>query len=176
MGITAKDFLFFAGKPRYYPHTKSAQPVNGKQRYNNSQNFLGHKKPPANVYNILCRRFFVCVLNAPTHRRKKDPLRLSDYLKNFVKIFAIVVAQGLCTALFDVSAADTDGREAGKLYGNDAGTAVLDTDNVVSVLKGNSQSDSRHLGIKPGVGLGRKLAESAHRALAKGITGGNGAS
>lgn len=37
-------FCFCAGKPRYYPHTKSAQPVNGKQRYNNSQNFLGHKK------------------------------------------------------------------------------------------------------------------------------------
>ncbi len=60
--------------------------------------------------------FCLCFLNAPTHRRKKDALRLSDYLKNFVKIFAIVVARGLCTALFDVSAADTDGREAGKNF------------------------------------------------------------
>jgi len=85
---------------------------------------------------------------------KNEQLALLQPGKDLFEVFFVVGAEGSCTAVDDVAAADADGGKTGKQYGDHPCPAVFDTDNTVAVFERDTESDAGGFGIEPRVRLG----------------------
>lgn len=96
-----------------------------------------------------------------------------DRLKNFLKILAVGITKRTCAGCINVTATKSDSRESCKTDRCSACTAILDSDDVISLALGNTKSNGCRLGIKPGMRLGRKLAKGAYATLSEWEAGRN---